>query len=262
MYDLISPKYKMTLIDNINTKIWELYESYKKVEFYIEKWISYVSVDWSFEEEATFTIKRDSKNNIDLLATLNKIDNETLLKIAMDLEIETPNFIPAIPTFKNEIKSEYLNASNTFQKAFKEIEEHPDLAIGLANSTLESIIKEILKDNIFDKKLSEFNSKTLYDLTNQILKELSLFPQNSMPNEIKAIGSSMLSMNKNIEQLRSNKSRFHGKLEEDIFINESIYAYFIVNSVATIGLFLISFYKTKFKIQEIQEIEEIEEIPF
>ena len=99
-------------------------------------------------------------------------------------------------------------------------------------------------------------------MTNQILKELSLFPQNSMPNEIKAIGSSMLSMNKNIEQLRSNKSRFHGKLEEDIFINESIYAYFIVNSVATIGLFLISFYKTKFKIQEIQEIEEIEEIPF
>ena len=255
MNDLISPKYKMTLIDNINTKIWELYESYKKVEFYIEKWISYVSVDWSFEEEATFIIKRDLKNNIDLLATLNKIDSETLLKIAIDLEIETPDFIPAIPTFKNEIKSEYINASHTFQKAFKEIEEHPDLAIGLANSTLESIIKEILKDNIFDKKLSEFNSKTLYDLTNQILKELSLFPQSDMPNEIKAIGSSMLSMNKNIEQLRSNKSRFHGKLEEDILINESIYAYFIVNSVTTIGLFLISFYK-KFK------IEKIEEIPF
>jgi len=251
MYDLISPKYKMTLIDNINTKIWELYESYKKVEFYIEKWISYVSVDWSFEEVATFTIKRDSKNNIDLLATLNKIGSETLLKIAMDLEIETPDFIPAIPTFKNEIKSEYLNASNTFQKAFKEIEEHPDLAIGLANSTLESIIKEILKDNIFDKKVSEFNSKTLYELTNQILKELSLFPQSDMPNEIKTIGSSMLSMNKNIEQLRSNKSRFHGKLEEDILINESIYAYFIVNSVTTIGLFLISFYKTKFKTEEI-----------
>jgi hypothetical protein len=257
MNNLISPKYKMTLIDNINTKIWELYESYKKVEFYIEKWISYVSVDWSFEEEATFIIKRDSKNNIDLLATLNKIDSETLLKIAIDLEIETPDFIPAIPTFKNEIKSEYINASHTFQKAFKEIEEHPDLAIGLANSTLESIIKEILKDNIFDKKLSEFNSKTLYDLTNQILKELSLFPQSDMPNEIKAIGSSMLSMNKNIEQLRSNKSRFHGKLEEDILINESIYAYFIVNSVTTIGLFLISFYKTKFKTEETDEIEEI-----
>ncbi len=77
-----------------------------------------------------------------------------------------------------------------------------------------------------------------------------------MPNEIKGIGSSMLSMNKNIEQLRSNKSRFHGKLKEDILIDESIYAYFIVNSVTTIGLFLISFYKTKFK------AEETEEIPF
>ena len=259
MNDLISPKYKMTLIDNINIKIWELYESYKKVEFYIEKWIGYVSVDWSFEEEPNFTIKRDSKNNIDLLATLNKIDSETLLKIAIDLEIETPDFIPAIPTFKNEIKNDYINASHTFQKAFKEIEEHPDLAIGLANSTLESIIKEILKNNIFDKKLSDFKNKTLYELTNQILKEFSLFPNSSMPEEIKKIGSSILSINDSIEKLRSNKSSFHGKIEEDVLINESIYAYFIVNSVTTIGLFLISFYKTKFKTEE---TEETEEIPF
>ena len=126
----------------------------------------------------------------------------------------------------------------------------------MANSTLEGILKEILKDDIFKKNISEFSNKTLYELTNQILKELSLFPIGNMPNEIKGIGSSMLSMNKNIEQLRSNKSRFHGKLKEDILIDESIYAYFIVNSVTTIGLFLISFYKTKFK------AEETEEIPF
>ena len=113
----------------------------------------------------------------------------------------------------------------------------------MANSTLEGILKEILKDDIFKKNISEFSNKTLYELTNQILKELSLFPIGNMPNEIKGIGSSMLSMNKNIEQLRSNKSRFHGKLSEEIFIDNPIYAYFIVNSITTIGLFLISFYK-------------------
>ena len=85
MNNLISPKYKMALIDDTYNKIWELYGSYKKVEFYIEKWISYVSVDWSFEKQPTFEIEKDSKNNIDLLSTLNKIDTETLLKIAIDL---------------------------------------------------------------------------------------------------------------------------------------------------------------------------------
>ena len=257
MYHLISPKYKMALIDDTYNKIWELYGSYKKVEFYIEKWISYVSVDWSFEKQPTFEIEKDSKNNIDLLSTLNKIDTETLLKIAIDLEIETPDFIPAIPTFKNTIKSDYTNANDTFQKAFKEIEEHPDIAIGLANSTLESILKEILRDEIFNKNTNEFSNKTLYELTNQILKELSLFPKSDMPKEIKSIGSSMLSMNKDIEQMRSNKSRFHGKLSEEIFIDNPIYAYFIVNSITTIGLFLISFYK-KFK----DEYEEKKDIPF
>ena len=41
MYELMSPKYKMELIDNIDAKIWELFKSYKKVEYYLEKWIVY-----------------------------------------------------------------------------------------------------------------------------------------------------------------------------------------------------------------------------
>ncbi len=256
MYALISPRYRMELIDNIHTRLWKLYESYKKVEYYLENWIEY-EIDYSFENVPNFIIKKAYANNIDVLATLNNIDNKTLLKIAMDLEIETPDFIPAIPTFKNEIKSSYINAKDTFEKAFKEIEEHPDIAIGLANSTLESILKEILRDEIFNKNTNEFSNKTLYELTNQILKELSLFPKSDMPKEIKSIGSSMLSMNKDIEQMRSNKSRFHGKLSEEIFIDNPIYAYFIVNSITTIGLFLISFYK-KFK----DEYEEKKDIPF
>ena len=71
------------------------------------------------------------KNNIDLLATLNRINNETLLKIAMDLEIETPNFIPAIPTFKNEIKSSYINAKDTFEKALSKIEAFNALRLSI-----------------------------------------------------------------------------------------------------------------------------------
>ena len=152
MYALISPRYRMELIDNIHTRLWKLYESYKKVEYYLENWIEY-EIDYSFENVPNFIIKKAYANNIDVLATLNNIDNKTLLKIAMDLEIETPDFIPAIPALKNEIKSSYINAKDTFEKAFKEIEEHPDIAIGLANSTLESILKEILRDEIFNKNI-------------------------------------------------------------------------------------------------------------
>ena len=61
--------------------------------------------------------------------------------------IETPDYIPSIPTFKNELKSNYETASLTFEKAFKNVEADPSLAVGLTNSALESIIKEILKDS-------------------------------------------------------------------------------------------------------------------
>lgn len=42
---------------------------------------------------------------IDLKKTLHQIDGETLLKIAIDLGLDTPDFIPSIPMFKNELKS-------------------------------------------------------------------------------------------------------------------------------------------------------------
>ena len=61
--------------------------------------------------------------------------------------IETPDYVPSIPTFRNKIKENYKNASETFEKAFREVENDPSLAIGLANSVLESIIKDILRAN-------------------------------------------------------------------------------------------------------------------
>lgn len=66
--------------------------------------------------------------------------------MAIDLGVETPDFIPSIPTFKNELKSSYETAAQTFDKAFCNVEKDPNLAVGLANSALESIIKEISKD--------------------------------------------------------------------------------------------------------------------
>jgi Abortive infection C-terminus len=262
MENNISPKYLMQLISEIEEKLWNMFPSskYKNVEFYINKWHETHGEEFdSYWENFYIAIKEDK--NIDLLSTLHNIDEEILLKIAIDLGVETPDFIPSIPTFRNEIKANYETASQTFEKAFKQIEQSPETAIGLANSALESIIKEILKDENIKRKLD--TKKTLYKLTIDILKEFQLFPNGNMLEEIKTIGSSFLAINQSIEKLRSDKTDFHGKTKDDYIIKDPLYAYFIVNSITTIGLFLMSFYKTKYLTakQNIAKTEE-DDLPF
>jgi len=260
MNDKISPKYQMLLIDDVEKSIWDKYESYKKIRFYIEKW-QITEKDWNNSWE-NFTIAEKENGEIDLLSTLHSIDGETLIRIAIDLGLETPDFIPSIPTFRNEMKSDYKTASSTFEKAFKQIEKNPDIAIGLVNSALESIIKEILKDDNIKTKSNP--KETLYDLTTDLLKEFQLFPNSEMPIEIKTINSSLLSINQNIEKLRSEKTNLHKKTHKDYIVKDSIYAYFVVNSVTTIRLFLNSFYKTKFPKENTESLEILntDDLPF
>jgi hypothetical protein len=256
MNDIISPKYQMQLVANIEKAIWEEYKSYDNVEFYINKWHEHDDLSWE-----NFRIRIKEHGKIDLPKTLHGIDGETLLKMAIDLGIETPDFIPSIPTFRNEIKSNSRTASSTFDKAFKQIETHPDIAVGSANSALESIIKEIFKDERIQTKPKL--GKTLYDLTSELLKEFQLFPNSDIPKEIKTIGSSLLSINSSIEKLRSEKTSAHGKTSEEYIIEDPLYTYFIINSVATIGLFLNSFYKKKFPKLKEKEIDGIiDDLPF
>jgi len=265
MDNTISPKYQMLLIKQIEESLFDEYKGYKRVEAYIQKWQIVEEYDYCNDAVMNFNIRyKQATNDIDLFLTLSQINGELLLKIAIDLGIDTPDFIPSIPTFRNEIKSSYPTASATFEKAFKDIEEHPDVAIGLANSALESIIKEILKHDAIKNKIQ--TNKTLYDQTVAILKEFSLFPNANMPKEIRTIGSSLLNINQNIEILRSEKTTFHGKTQDDYLINDPIYTYFVINCLATVGLFLMSFYRKKFHnlVEEENsfDFDESAEIPF
>ena len=174
--------------------------------------------------------------------------------------METPDYIPSIPVFKNELKSSYETASQTFEKAFKNVEEDPSLAVGLANSALESIIKEILKDDRIDV---EWNEKdTLSNLIKSICKAFKLTTDSEMPNEIKTISSSLLNACKAIDDLRSDKTIFHGKMDSNYVLTEPLYAYFIVNAVSTVGLFLLNFYKLRFPQIVKPVIEDIDDLPF
>ena len=123
---------------------------------------------------------------------------------------------------------------------------------------MESIIKEILKDDRLKSKIK--GSETLYALTSIILKEFKLSDSEAL-KEIKTIGNSLLAINQSIEKIRSEKTWFHGKTQNDYLITDSLYTYFIVNSVATVGLFLNSFYKIKFPKKQPQKIES-DDLPF
>ena len=245
MDDLVSPKYQMQLVNSVEKAIWDEYKSYKQVRLYINKWHknNYDPNGFNNDYWENFAIVEKPNKEIDLTSTLHNFTGTDLLKIAIDLGVDTPDFIPSIPTFKNELKSEYKTAYDTFNKAFKQIETDPSIAVGLANSALESIIKEILKDDRLSSKIN--GGETLYKLTSIILKEFNI-TNDEHPKEIKTIGSSLLAINQSIEKLRSEKTDFHGKTNDDYLITDTIYTYFIVNAVTTVGLFLNSYYKTKY----------------
>lgn len=255
----ISPKYLMKLVTDIDIAIWKEYNSYENVALYIDKWHVIEQGDWNNYYE-NFAIKKKSNGQIDLKQTLHAIQDELLLKIAIDIGVDTPDFIPSIPMFKNEIKSNYISANATFEKALKQIEVHPDIAIGLANSALESIIKEILKDERMSSKIK--GNKTMYILSTVILKEFKLLSDTNLPQEIKTIGNSLLTINQSIEKIQSEKTDFHGKTQEDYVIEDPLYTYFIVNSVTTIGLFLNSYYKLKFPKPIVEDNKVIDDLPF
>ena len=260
MNDRISPKYQMQLVDDIEKAIWLHFPSYKKVKLYVEKW-HIIDEDWNNHWE-NFKIVCKESGEIDLSSTLHSIDGESLIRIAIDLGVETPDFIPSIPVFRNEIKASFENASATFERAFTQIEEHPDIAIGLANSALESIVKEILKDERFVSRSKD--GETLYGLTQNLLKEFQLFPNSDLPVEIKTMGSALLSASQSIEKLRSEKTNFHGKTNGDYFVKDPLYTYFVVNSVITVGLFLNSFYRKKYPKLEATNINapDKDDLPF
>ena len=249
----ISPKYIISLINKIKSELKQQYSS-SDIRAYLTRWIEYYD---AFNQN--FGICLNNNGDLDLDATLHNIDDETLLKIAIDLEIDTPDFLPSIPIFKNEVKSSYKTAGKTFELACKKVNDEPDIAVSLANSALESIIKEILKDKrLFDDLYND--NDTLYKLTEKCLKKLKAHPSQHIPDEIKRIGSGLLKCCQAIEDIRSDETLVtHGKTDTDIVIEDPILAFFIINAVSTIGLYLLKLYQKEYPI--IDQETEIE-LPF
>lgn len=250
MHDSISPRYKMDLMGKIKNIIEESYKSSDAIENYFnfnlkqylpflpDNMIEYVSYgtghgDWFVNTEKT------------LYNIADKMP-ELLIKMAIDLDIEVPGFIPMIPQFKIEIENDFDMAHSNFVKALKNVYDDPAMSVMLCNTTLESIIKEIIKD---ERLNVEYDKKdTLEKLIKKILKAFKLEPV-ALPTDIKKIGNGLISVSQGVEALRSDNSPAHGKTSEDYVVDNPIYAELVVNSVATVGIFLIKFYKKNYHLR-------------
>lgn len=252
----ISPAYKMEIISKLETEIWNRFKSHQKVEQYIRFFQDITSGYGETDFEIAYI---NGNQDINLMETLGNIAEESeskLIKIAIDLDIETPDFIPTIPTFRNKLKDDYKNAATSFEKAFQNVEYDPSESVSNANSVIESILKEILKDERFsDINASQF---TMGKLISIILKKFELNPGTpELPKEMKVIGNSLISISKAIEDLRSRNTLSHGQDSNKYLIDEPLYAYFVINACATVGLFLIDFYENKFPRVDKWEIEDL-----
>lgn len=240
----VDPKFITNLIGRIEGAIWKEFDSYKKAETYVARFRK-VYNDFG---DADFYISYKDKEStqIDLYSTLANIeDDETLFKIAVSLGIEIPDLIFAIPEIKGILASDYEAAHITFENALKKVASEPSVSICCANSALESIIKHICKDrSIAECKQGD----TLYKLTSHLLKEFKYYPDKKLNENIRNIGSSLLKISQNIEAMRSNHSdTSHGKTSEDYIVDDELYAKFVINAVSTVGLFLLNFYKKKYR---------------
>lgn len=253
---MISPSSMLDIIDRIEKALWDKFDTkkYQNVKRYISRWHQddYDSRGNFCGSNFEIVFQNDS-DNIDLPATLDNMNDELLFKIAVDLNIEVPGLVYSVAEIKGVLSQKYEDIGRTFEKAHEKIYSEPSTAIIMANSALERIIKKICSDSTIDS----CNSKdTLYKLTSHILKQFNFFPDKSLNSNIRNVGSGLLSTSQAIENIRSNNTEAHGT--EDEIISDPLYAMLIVNSVATVGLFLLNYYEKHY--QPEPDLED--EIPF
>ena len=141
---------------------------------------------------------------------------------------------------KNILNQNNTNAYMNFERAVKDVYDHPDQSVALAASTLEGIFKTILQNS--DSGIQAKNL-SLSDLTGKVVKQLVSDCDASAPREIKALASQLRGLGSTIDDLRSDKSTAHGKADGDYVIDDGLWAETVVNATATLGLLLWRLYE-------------------
>lgn len=238
-YRNISPLYMQRLKERVEDALWNLFtrSKYRQVEEYVGRW--YESDDFNYEN---FSIYRKD-DHIDLGRTLADMPNDILIKVAADIGVETPGLLPCIPVMKNVLNQNNTNAYANFERAVKNVYDHPDQSVALAASTLEGIFKTILQS--IDPEAS-IGNLSLSDLTNKAVKKLVDSCGPSAPQEIKTLSTQLRGLGSTIDNLRSDKSTAHGKAAGEYVVDDALWAEAVVNATATLGLLLWRLYERSY----------------
>ncbi len=232
--------------------------SYGDIEWYISRWQE-TYYDWKEITGYNFEIIIiDGTDSIHTMKTLQQMSNELLLKIAVDLGIEIPGLMYSVAEIKGILNDRYKDIGKQFEDACKEVYSAPDRAISEITTALESLLAEICKD----ESIENCDPKAgIYELTKHVLEQLGFLPDKKLNDRIRSLGTGLLKSVQIIGEIRNKHTKVHRKSDE--IITESFYAVFVVNSVATIGLFLLNYYEKHYKPNNppSQSLED-DEIPF
>lgn len=258
-YRSISPAYMMELIERLQVALTDRYPSPDDLRFYLEKW--HESYD-NFGDEQNFYFTNDRQGNVDLKRTLHEMPPDLVVRIAIDLGVDTPGLIPSVPTFRNVLKEQNPNAQAQFERAVKNVVEQPDEAVASAYSTLESVLKTIGEDESLEIGGS-LRTTVGKKLISAVLSKLNLSGNKGAQKEINQICTGLISACNAIVELRNDKTSAHGSTPDAYVIDDPLWAELVVNSTATIGLFLWEFYqRTKAPQMNSPENTPEDEIPF
>ena len=257
-YAAISPKYMMGLIARVEKKLFDDFGDNSDIDYYLQKWVE----QWDYWNN-NFDIARNIDGDVDVRRTLHGMPPDVLIKIAIDLGIETPGMLPSIPMFQNTLKDQNPNAQENFERAIKNVGSHPDDAVALANSTFESVLKTIVADGGLDLTSEAISRDVGKALSNKVIPALGFASGKEAPKAVNRLASSLLGMASAVSDLRNDKSSAHGSAPDDYVIDDPLWAELVVNATAAVGLFLWEFYsKTKLIAEPTQEALDFGDIPF
>lgn len=256
-YNDISPAYITDLKMILGQKIWEKYSTYRKVRLFLVS--SVIEGGWNEPDSFQIFYQDDEQLKVDVEKTILHMSPYETVKMAVDLGLDTPGFLPAIPKFKNILKNENQSAFQNFERAVKNVYENPDQAVSLASSTLEGVIKTILSDDNFT--LPKAKNPSLTKLVGQMVRELGFDDKTKCPQELVTIASQLRGLGQAIDDLRSDKSTAHGKSHEEYVIDDPLWAGFIINTSASLGLFLWEYYEKKYKPAKQERAEDTDDKP-
>lgn len=222
----MKPSARLDLLEAIGTELQSRY-TFNEIDAYLAHY-----------EVSGVSISVNSKR-IYAKTALESASSQVLSDIAVDLGI----YVDVLHLDARDYLADkgLRHCIDDFERASKNIETDPDIAIVSACSTLESICKSII-DALGENYPSDQSISGLYKKVAELMK---LSPGTHADADIKRILGGLSNAGSGLGSLRTKFSAAHGKGALRLRL-EPRHARLAVNTCSTVGIFLIETYNARF----------------